>query len=50
MNDGTKTVKTNIGTIPMEDYLEICATQHGFSSYEDMLKHGYYIEVPDNPS
>ncbi len=27
----------------------MCNTEW-FSSYEDMLKQGYYIEIPDNPS
>ncbi len=48
MNDGMKTVKTNIGTILMEDYLEICAMQNGFSSYEDMRKDGYCIRLSED--
>lgn len=40
-----RTVKTNIGTMPIEDYLEIQAIQSGFDSYEDMKKQGYSINI-----
>ena len=40
-----KHIKTNIGEIPIEDYLEITAIQNGFESYEDMVNHGYGICV-----
>ena len=40
------TVKTNIGTIPLEDYLDIKASQHGYSDYEDMRAHGLYLDMP----
>ena len=42
---GSRTVKTNIGTMPVVDYLEIQAMQSGFDSYEDMKKQGYSIDV-----
>ena len=42
---GKRTIKTNIGTMPVEDYLEIQAMQSGFDSYEDMKKHGYSIDI-----
>lgn len=48
MNDKTKTVKTNIGSIPVEDFLDICAMQHGFSDYNDLREQGYYIELPES--
>lgn len=35
-----QTVETNIGTMPIEDYREIQATQNGFDSYEDMYSQG----------
>ncbi len=38
-----KMVETNIGTMPLKDYLEIVALQSGFDSYEDMLAAGYHI-------
>ena len=30
-----KIVNTNMGAMPLEDYLDIVALQHGFDSYED---------------
>lgn len=30
-------IETNIGKMPVEDYLEIWAMQHGFDSYEEYL-------------
>lgn len=38
-------VETNIGCIPLEEYKEIVAMQHGFDSYEDLLCAGYRIEL-----
>lgn len=35
------TINTNIGNMPMLDYLEIAALQSGFDSLEDLLKQGY---------
>lgn len=51
-----RTVKTNMGTIPIEDYREIAAIQNGFDSYEDLRKQGYRLgdgydtedDVPEN--
>ncbi len=40
-----KYVNTNIGLMPLEDYLETKAIQCGFDSYEDMVKQGYKIDV-----
>lgn len=48
MNNEPKTVKTNIGSIPIEDYLEICALQYGYNSYAELRADGYYIEIPDS--
>lgn len=39
-------VKTNIGEVPLEDYLDIKAQQSGFSDYEDMKLNGFVIDVP----
>ncbi|SHK73214.1 hypothetical protein SAMN02745243_03619 [Hespellia stercorisuis DSM 15480] len=36
-------VKTNMGTMPKEDYQEIVAQQNGFDSYEDMKLQGFSI-------
>lgn len=46
-------IETNIGSIPIEDYREIVAGQHGFDSYESMYKAGYRLgnnldKAPDN--
>jgi len=40
-------VKTNIGTMPIEDYYEIRAIQCGFDDYRSMLKAGYHFDVSD---
>lgn len=42
-----KYVKTNIGTIPVEDYLDICAIQAGFDDYKSMVHEGYIIDGYD---
>lgn len=36
-------VQTNMGKIPIEDYREIVAQQHGFDSYGEMYKEGIRI-------
>ena len=36
-------VATNIGKVPIEDYREIVASQHGFDSYDEMYREGYRI-------
>lgn len=41
-------VKTNIGSIPIEDYREIIAIQNGFNSYEQMRAAGLGVDVPLN--
>lgn len=38
-----KYIKTNMGEMPIEDYLEITAIQHGFDSYEDMATQGFSV-------
>ena len=40
-----KYVNTNIGLMPVEDYLEAKAIQYGFESYEDMRAQGYKIDI-----
>ena len=40
-----KYVNTNIGLMPVEDYLEAKAIQYGFESYEDMRAQGYKINI-----
>lgn len=40
-------VHTNIGSIPMEDYLEIKALELGFSDYESAKAEGFIIGIPE---
>lgn len=40
-------VKTNIGTMPIEDYYEIRAIQCGFDDYMSMVKAGYHFDISD---
>jgi hypothetical protein len=36
-------IKTNIGEIPIEDYLDIKALQYGFDDYADMKSNGFSL-------
>ena len=36
-------VQTNMGSVPIEDYREIVASQSSFDSYDEMYKQGYRI-------
>ena len=36
-------VQTNMGSMPIEDYREIVASQSGFDSYDEMYHQGYRI-------
>lgn len=36
-------VKTNMGYIPIEDYLELVALQYGYDSYEEMKSDGICV-------
>ena len=47
-NPMDKLVETNIGKIPVRDYLEIQASKYGFDSYEDLHKAGYRIQGYEN--
>lgn len=40
-------VETNIGKVPVKEYLDIQAMQYGFSSYADLRKAGYHIAGVD---
>lgn len=40
-----KYVKTNMGVMPLEDYLDIQAAQAGFEDYEDLKANGYSIDT-----
>ena len=39
----TEEVQTNMGSMPIEDYREIVASQSGFDSYDEMYHQGYRI-------
>lgn len=41
-------VNTNIGPIPVEDYKEIVAQQHGFDSYQDLLCAGFRLSLNED--
>lgn len=47
MENENRYIETNMGTIPVADYLEIRAIQSGFDSYEELCKEGYHIDIPD---
>ena len=38
-----KFLETNMGSMPIEDYREIVASQSGFDSYDEMHRQGYRI-------
>ena len=42
-----KYVRTNIGNVPYEDYLEMEASKYGYDSYEDMKKDGLGIDISE---
>lgn len=42
-----KGVKTNIGIMPLGDYLDIKASQYGYDSYEEMRADGLCVSVSE---
>lgn len=40
-----KGVKTNMGVMPMADFLEIKASQYGYDSYEEMRADGISVSI-----
>lgn len=40
-----KDVDTNMGKMPLEDYLDIAALQYGYDSYDDLLRDGLYVDL-----
>lgn len=40
-------ISTNMGSMPLSDYLDIKAMNYGFDSYKDMRKAGYCIDIPE---
>lgn len=45
MTTTPKTVTTNMGTMPLEDYLDMVAWNSGYDSYEEMEAAGLHIDV-----
>lgn len=45
--DEAKHVETNMGNMPLEDYYDIVAMQHGYDSYDNMKKDGLIIAPPE---
>lgn len=43
----SKMIKTNMGVMPLEDYLDIRARQCGFDDYEDLKRNGYDVEYSE---
>lgn len=43
-----KYVKTNIGKVPLEDFLEIKAYQYGYDSYAALVADGGCIELRES--
>lgn len=39
-------VETNMGLIPLEDYYDIVAYEHGFNDYDAMKSNGMFIDKP----
>lgn len=44
----TDSIKTNMGKMPLEDYLEIKAYQYGFDSYAELKEAGLSISIEKN--
>lgn len=42
MNDS---IETNMGLMPIDDYLDIRAWEYGYDSYQEMREDGFYIPV-----
>lgn len=45
-----KYIETNMGQIPLEDYLDIRARQYGFEDYEELERAGYTLEIKQGPA
>lgn len=42
-----KMIETNMGIMPVEDYLDIMAMQYGFDDYKDLREHGMILDCPE---
>lgn len=43
----SRTIQTNMGEMPLQDYLDIRALECGFDSYKELEKEGFSIEIPE---
>ncbi|WP_371289218.1 hypothetical protein [Dorea sp.] len=43
----SRMIQTNMGEMPLEDYLDIRALEYGFSSYKELKNEGFSIEIPE---
>ncbi len=46
--DNRPWIKTNMGNMPVEDYLDIYSMQHGFEDYDDLCNSGYKVPGYEN--
>lgn len=43
----SRMIQTNMGEMPLEDYLDIRALEYEFSSYKELENEGFSIEMPE---
>ena len=42
-----KYVQTNIGKIPLDDYLDLQSQQYGYDDYKDLRSNGLFLDIPE---
>ncbi|WP_270604202.1 MULTISPECIES: hypothetical protein [Dorea] len=42
----SRMIQTNMGEMPLQDYLDIRALECGFDSYKELEEAGFSIEIP----
>lgn len=42
----SRMIQTNMGEMPLQDYLDIRALEYGFDSYKELEKAGFSIKIP----
>lgn len=47
MDKIVKYVQTNIGKIPLEDYLDLQSQRYGYKDYEDLKSCGLSLDMPE---
>lgn len=43
----SRMIQTNMGEMPLQDYLDIRALECGFDSYKELEEAGFSIEIPE---